>query len=117
MPAMHCSACAAAVPEGFQFCDMCGSPLEERCPYCGAPARPEGRFCGRCGATLHADTSAEPGDAPPRVERRHVSILFADLVGFTHVSEALDPEDVRDLLSRYFDIARTVVARYGGTFE
>ena len=43
--------------------------------------------------------------------------LFIDLVGFTATSESRDAEDVRDLLSRYFDVARTVVGRYGGTIE
>ena len=50
-------------------------------------------------------------------ERRLVSILFADLVGFTTMSEARDAEDVRELLSRYFDTCRTLIARYGGTVE
>ena len=113
---MQCPVCAAAVPDGFQYCDKCGSPLDQRCPQCGAPTRPEGKFCGRCGAAIPAAPSIEAGHAL-HVERRRVSILFADLVGFTPVSELLDPEDVRELLSRYFDIARMVVARYGGTIE
>ena len=46
-----------------------------------------------------------------------VSILFADLVGFTTLSEERDPEDVRELLARYFDVATTIVSRYGGTLE
>ncbi len=45
------------------------------------------------------------------------SVLFADLVGFTPLSEARDPEEVRELLSRYFETARTVIGRYGGTVE
>ena len=50
-------------------------------------------------------------------ERRVCSVLFADLVGFTPLSESRDPEQVRELLSEYFDAARTVIARYGGTVE
>ncbi len=50
-------------------------------------------------------------------ERRHVSVLFADLVGFTSLSQERDAEDVRELLSGYFDTARTVITRYGGTVE
>ncbi len=50
-------------------------------------------------------------------ERRLVSVLFADLVGFTTLSEHRDPEEVRDLLSRYFDRCRTLIERYGGTVE
>ncbi len=50
-------------------------------------------------------------------ERRVCSVLFCDLVGFTPLSEARDPEEVRELLSRYFDVARTVIVRYGGVVE
>ncbi|MGA2527917.1 MAG: adenylate/guanylate cyclase domain-containing protein [Acidimicrobiales bacterium] len=50
-------------------------------------------------------------------ELRHVSVLFCDLVGFTPLSESRDPEDVRELLSAYFDIARSIVARYGGVIQ
>ncbi len=53
----------------------------------------------------------------PEAERRLVSILFADLVGFTTLSESRDPEEVRELLSRYFDTSRRVIGRYGGTVE
>jgi class 3 adenylate cyclase/predicted ATPase len=50
-------------------------------------------------------------------ERRVCSVLFCDLVGFTPLSESRDPEAVRELLSRYFGVARTVIGRYGGTVE
>jgi class 3 adenylate cyclase/tetratricopeptide (TPR) repeat protein len=59
----------------------------------------------------------EPASAASIVERRLVSVLFADLVGHTALSEERDVEDVRDLLSRYAEIARTIVARYGGEIE
>src|SRR5438093_10609582 len=58
-----------------------------------------------------------PGTAPPISERRLVSVLFADVVGFTALAETRDPDEVRDLLSRYFDTARQIVLRYGGTVE
>ena len=45
------------------------------------------------------------------------SVLFCDLVGFTPLTESKDPEEVRELLSGYFDVARTVVGRYGGVVE
>jgi class 3 adenylate cyclase len=50
-------------------------------------------------------------------ERRVVSVLFVDLVGFTTASEARDAEDTRELLTRYFEIARTTITRYGGIVE
>ena len=53
----------------------------------------------------------------PVAERRVCSVLFCDLVGFTPLSESRDPEMVRELLSRYFGVARTVIGRYGGQVE
>ncbi|MGA8208115.1 MAG: adenylate/guanylate cyclase domain-containing protein [Candidatus Dormiibacterota bacterium] len=66
-----------------------------------------------------AAPSAEPAQANSSVvaELRLVSVLFLDLVGFTALSEARDPEEVRDLLSRYFDVCRALIERYGGTVE
>ncbi len=55
--------------------------------------------------------------AAPVAERRLVSVLFADLVGFTAASEARDAEETRELLSRYFDTCRRLIALYGGTVE
>jgi len=83
------------------------------------------KFCGDCGALIAPPTSPSVSSStashPPRVaavsERRLVSILFADLVGFTTLSESRDAEEVRDLLTRYFDICRTLITRYGGTIE
>jgi len=72
------------------------------------------KFCGDCGAALEAAT--EPA-AAPAAERRHVSVLFADLVGFTALSESRDSEEVRELLSRYFDSCRRLIELYGGTVE
>jgi class 3 adenylate cyclase/tetratricopeptide (TPR) repeat protein len=57
------------------------------------------------------------GLAAAVAERRRVSVLFADLVGFTGLAEDRDPEAVRELLTRYFDLAREVIERYGGTVE
>jgi class 3 adenylate cyclase len=53
----------------------------------------------------------------PVAERRVCSVLFCDVVGFTPLSEARDPEAVRELLSAYFAVARTVIGRYGGVVE
>ena len=91
------------------------------CRACAAPLAPGLRFCTECGTSVEADAAAPevaaPAPAGPETERRLCSVLFVDLVGFTPLSEGRDPEEVRELLSRYFDIARTVVTRYGGTIE
>ena len=68
---------------------------------------------------MDASAKSAPLSPPPPAlaERRLVSVLFADLVGFTSIAEGSDSEQVRELLTRYFDTAREVVARYGGTIE
>src|SRR5688572_27358580 len=89
------------------------------CPHCSSPNAPGTRFCGECGHPLAGtDAPAVPAaSSSPATERRLVSVLFADLVGFTTLSEARDAEDVRALLDRYFDACRAIVERYGGTVE
>ncbi|TMK75026.1 MAG: hypothetical protein E6G45_14195, partial [Actinobacteria bacterium] len=100
----------------------CGSPLASVCSSCGGSNAPGKRFCGDCGAPLEVDTVSVAAAAPattvaPVAERRLVSVLFADLVGFTTASEGRDAEDTREVLTRYFDSSRQIVERYGGTVE
>ncbi len=88
-------------------CEVCGKPLlhgDRYCPGCGAAVGE--------GGTQRASATREAG-----AERRLVSVLFADLVGFTTLSERRDPDEVRDLLSRYFERCRELIERYGGTVE
>ena len=81
------------------------------CPSCGQ-ANPDGfRLCGMCGAALL------PLAAQPREERKVMTVLFADLVGFTARAEQLDPEDVRALLAPYHARLRAELERHGGTVE
>src|SRR5882672_1883748 len=81
------------------------------CPVC-AQENPDGfRLCGMCGAAL---TAAAPA---AREERKVVTILFTDLVGFTSRAEKLDPEDVRATLSPYYSRLRAEIERFGGTVE
>ncbi|MFL5896264.1 MAG: adenylate/guanylate cyclase domain-containing protein [Thermoleophilaceae bacterium] len=113
---MVCGACGTENRPGRRFCSNCGSALEIRCTNCGASNEPGDRFCGDCGTALaDAPAAAAPGAAAAISERRLVSVLFADLVGSTTLSEHRDPEEVRELLSEYFDRCRTLIERYGGT--
>ena len=110
---MRCKACASENREGRRYCAQCGAELSVACPSCGAANEPADRFCGECGGALAAGAAAPP----PTTERRLVSVLFADLVGFTPLSDTRDPEEVRELLTGYFDAARNAVERHGGTVE
>src|SRR5690349_24597746 len=81
------------------------------CPECGTENPADARFCTACGTKLDA------ARAEPREERKVVSVLFADLVGFTSRAERLDPEDVRATLSPYYARLRDELERHGGTVE
>src|SRR3984957_13335761 len=112
--------------EGDRFCGDCGASAGV-CPSCGEPLTPGKRFCRACGspaaefgrpAPAGPAAAAGPGYGPdPVAERRVCSVLFCDVVGFTPLSESRDPEAVRELLTQYFAVARTVVGRYGGVVE
>jgi len=124
-----CPSCSAENKPGAKFCNECGTPLALRCPRCGAEHRQNQKFCDECGLALATappagnaggagQAAAPPVPAEPEsAELRLVSVLFVDLVGFTALSETREAEDVRELLGRYFDSARTIVERYGGTIE
>jgi class 3 adenylate cyclase len=120
-----CPQCGAENPTGQRFCGQCGNPLDAGCPACGAQNAPGNKFCGACGTALSGEPAApaasEPAEAAPAAqpasERRLVSVLFADLVGFTAASEKRDAEETRELLSRYFDTCRRLIELYGGTVE
>src|SRR5687767_3247147 len=79
------------------------------CPNCGRENGDDARFCSGCGASLEAPDARE--------ERKVVSVLFADLVGFTSRAEQMDPEDVRALLSPYYSQLRSELEGFGGTVE
>ena len=117
---MVCPSCPENRPDR-KFCAECGIALAAACPSCGAANQPGERFCGECGTALTgvpaSRAAAGQPAVPPAAERRLVSVLFADLVGFTSLSDTRDPEDVRDLLTRYFETSREVVGRYGGTVD
>src|SRR6202050_1598767 len=113
--------------EGDRFCGDCGAPAGG-CPSCGEPLTPGKRFCRACGSAvsdLAGPAARSASELPPHAgpgqqpvaERRLCSVLFCDVVGFTPLSEARDPEAVRELLTRYFAVARDLTRRYRGVVE
>ena len=124
---MRCPACGGENPENKRFCKHCGGTLGALCAACGAQLEPDNQFCGDCGTPISpgpASGRTLPGDLPqpvpgfaPVSERRLCSVLFVDLVGFTPLAEKRDPEEIRELLSLYFDRAQAIVGHYGGTVE
>ncbi len=120
---MTCTNCGTENRAGRRFCAKCAAPLAILCQACGAANEPGDGFCGECAAPLPATASAPAGQdqpapaAAPIAERRLVSLLFADLVSFTTFAEGRDAEEVRETLSKYFELASDVITRYGGTVE
>lgn len=118
---LFCGGCDAPNRVDRKFCTTCGAALAAGCPTCRAVLDPDWAFCGECGTPV-AEAAASAADpftqtASVWAERRVVSVLFVDLVGFTTYSEHRDPEDVRDMLSLYFEQAENIVGLYGGVVE
>src|SRR5215472_9019610 len=115
---MRCAQCGTDNRDAAKFCDKCGAKLSPLCPSCGAENRAGAKFCDSCGAA--AGPAAEPEVEKPvpieRVsgERRHLTVLFCDLVGSTGISSKLDPEEWREALAGYHRAAAEAVTRFGG---
>ncbi|HYN90379.1 MAG TPA: adenylate/guanylate cyclase domain-containing protein, partial [Thermoleophilaceae bacterium] len=114
---MSCAACGTENPEGARFCMGCGAALERTCPSCAAPAPPEARFCMSCGGALDGEARPRPEPSAPPEERRQVTVLFADLSGYTAFAERMDPEAVKSLVDRVLLRLSQEVERYGGTVD
>jgi len=124
----ECSACGAGNRAGRQFCAQCGARLPVPCSSCGFANEAGEKFCGGCGISLAAAADARAAQPTPARagaiitavgdgERRPVTVLFADLVDYTRMSRALDPEDVHALLERYYATADEIVERFGGSID
>ncbi len=139
---MNCTSCGFDVQSDFAFCPKCGAKQSNICPSCGYSCPPDFAFCPKCGteiAQIHvtrgsfkAATPISPHEArhaahahersqhhilaKPETEadRRTVTILFADLCGFTALSEKIDPEVMQTLQNELFEELTEAVQSFGG---
>ena len=131
---MKCSRCQSDNPHEAKFCTECGAPMEFHCPKCGAITPATGKFCKECGCELQesklsaAIDYSQPLSYTPKHlaekilaarttiegERKQVTVLFADVKGFTSMSEKLDPEDVQTLISECLVFFTEEIHRYEG---
>jgi predicted ATPase/class 3 adenylate cyclase len=137
---MNCTSCGFEVESGFAFCPKCGARQSKSCPGCGYLCPPDFAFCPKCGTRadgavagerqptagprlsngVHAAAAGrEPERAAPLVpaadaDRRTVTVLFADLSGFTALSEQIDPELLRILQNELFEELTQAVLSFGG---
>jgi class 3 adenylate cyclase/tetratricopeptide (TPR) repeat protein len=135
---MNCPACGRDNRAEARFCSGCAAPLQPDCPSCGARNEPGARFCDQCATPLAGEPPAPRGplrpESAPRAytpkhltdrilqsksaiegERKHVTVLFVDIAGYTSLSERLDPEQVHALMDRCFRHILEEVHRYEGT--
>ncbi len=117
---MRCSKCGAENPDRKRFCADCGAPLADHCPKCGSENPADKKFCGDCGAAIVFDSAAPvaevvnlPGTAAGG-ERRHLTVLFCDLVGSTEIASRLDPEEWREVVGQYHRAAALAIERSAG---
>lgn len=133
---MKCPNCQFENPDDMNFCGNCGNPLAVKCPECSHNNRAGSQSCELCGGQLHpqslpASLKRPPeGYTPPFLkkeilkapgsmegERKMVSVLFADVAGFTGMSENLDPEDVHEIMDGCFDILGKEIHVAGGSIN
>ncbi|MGD9365961.1 MAG: adenylate/guanylate cyclase domain-containing protein [Desulfobacteraceae bacterium] len=125
---MSCPHCQAAALSNAKFCRQCGRRVGNNCPACGAANPPESKFCGECGKALVAAyipgspqkepyTEAEKTHFVSQGERRHLTILFTDLTGYTHMMEQYDPEDVQALMANIVRSSVQIIEAYNGHIE
>ena len=128
---MNCPNCQTANLETAKFCMNCGTPLAKRCSNCQTELPDEARFCLNCGQPVNTEAATTPTTVttPPAEvgsvgtpadlagERRVVTVMFADISGFTAMSETMDPEQVRGLMNDCFDQLVPVVERYEGVVD
>ncbi|MCJ7683405.1 MAG: AAA family ATPase, partial [Desulfobacteraceae bacterium] len=114
---MKCPKCQIDNKEEAKFCKKCGAKLELACPSCGHPYEEDNLFCEQCGKRLEEVVATEREVPEAESERKHVTVLFSDLSGYTTMSEKLDPEEVKEIMSRIFGEIAQVVTKYEGFIE
>jgi class 3 adenylate cyclase len=134
---MKCPKCQFENREGVKFCEECGAKFELECPACKANIPIGRKFCGECGYDLsesgetpslkESEHDTQISESPPEEtipkripvegERKYVTVLFSDLTGYTAMSEKLDPEELKEIMSRIFGEIEKVVTKYDGFIE
>jgi class 3 adenylate cyclase len=126
---LTCPNCSHDNRDGAKFCDECGTKLPRSCGNCGNAVAATAKFCDECGTKLDGtlpprpavpakpepDPEPEPEPEPPgSAERRQLTVMFCDLVGFTKLTERLDPEDLTTVVRDYQRAVVGVIERYDG---
>ncbi|MGH8542583.1 MAG: AAA family ATPase [Gammaproteobacteria bacterium] len=135
---MQCPRCQHEISPRAKFCEECSAPLARPCANCGTQLSPTAKFCPECAHPAGPSSGAEQrprflapepytpkhlaekilkGRSALEGERRHVTVLFADLAGFASLAEQLDPEELHDIIDRCFRLITAEVHRFEGTIN
>src|SRR5262249_39448851 len=135
---VQCPQCQTDNKIGRKFCAVCGQMLALTCPQCAFVNEPDDRFCGGCGQALspialtsdrlqeRAPVASTPKNLGDKIlttrsalegERKQVTVLFADTVGFTALARDLDPEVVHEVMDHCFALLTAEVHRFEGTIN
>jgi zinc-ribbon domain len=115
-----CSKCGCENPAGNNFCARCGTALGARYAKCCAENSLTSNFCGKRGAALTALIGTPISERATILsrevigERRHLTVLFCDLVGSTAIAAQLDPEEWRDTVAGHHSATAEAIMRFGG---
>jgi class 3 adenylate cyclase/tetratricopeptide (TPR) repeat protein len=114
---MRCPACRLDNPSQNRHCESCGTRLAVPCSKCGSQNSTTAQFCGACGASLEALSPHRELGRPHSLigERKHATVLFADIVNSTQLVAALDPEQAMEQLQPAVSKMCVAVQRFGGT--
>jgi predicted ATPase/class 3 adenylate cyclase len=116
---MKCSRCQHENLADSKFCSACGAALELRCPGCNHVVDPQNRFCSMCGHPLGDKAVPAPAAGAAAAQslssgRRHATVMFTDVSGYTALTERMDPEDVHDIINGVKDAATRIIEKHGG---
>ena len=116
---MKCPKCQFENRRFGKFCLKCGESLNYKCPHCGVNLPPSSEYCDSCGIKINICIQSEKPKWPPinEGERKHVTVLFTDISGYTRLSEKLDPEDVKEITTYIFGETAKIIDRYEGFIE
>lgn len=98
----------------MDYCIKCSTPLKNYCSRCGTENSTKAKFCGNCAAPLRAEGALPRAGVDHLPERRQLTVMFCDLVGSTHLSDQLDPEELRDVMIAYQECCTGIVREMDG---
>ncbi len=112
---MRCTSCDANNADNAKFCRECAAAIMPRCSRCGEAISQNAKFCSQCGTPVAAEVAAKRQDQPVgEGERRHLTILFCDLVDSTEIAARLDAEQWHEIATDYQRACAEVMSSLGG---